>query len=335
MTEVNYTDILTAGKAKWNEWRSTNHRVRPDFSGQVLDGLNLEGYNLSNCNFYEASLKDCNLNNTELSWTAFFRCKLMNSTFINPAWTDYSKDIGLMGVNFRWSSFAKSDLQNAKMMGALFEGVHLHECNLKGADISYSRIHGLSAWGNNVDSTTIQNDLIITPFDEPTIKVDNFEIAQFLYLLISNSKITSIIDTLASKVVLILGSFGQNEKNVLAQIKKQLSYSNYVPVIFDFDKPATRNFTETVSTIAHFSKFIIADLTSPRSIAHELASLIPRLTSVPIVPIIMDNQPPYAMFQDFESYKHISKIITYQNNQSFANIVNEIITNANKILNTK
>src|SRR3989442_2430397 len=36
---------------------------------------------------------------------------------------------------------------------------------------------------------SIQKDLVITPFNEPTITVDNLKIAQFIYLLLNNAEI--------------------------------------------------------------------------------------------------------------------------------------------------
>jgi len=325
-----YIQILKAGKEEWNNWRDSYPNERADFHDAKLDGSNFEGYKLTNCNFYQASLRDCNLNKTQLSWSAFFHSKLNNSTILNPELTDYNEDSSFLGVNIRWSSFAASDLENVKMKGSLFEGVHLHTCNLRGADISYSRIYGLSSWGNEVDDSTIQTNLVITPHNEPTIQVDNFEIAQFLYLLITNRKIRTVIDTLATKVVLILGSFAENDKRVLNQIKTHLTLSNYIPVIFDFDKPASRSLTETVSTIAHLAKFIIADLTNSRSIPHELASIIPTLTSVPVIPIIKEHQTPYGMFQDFKNYRHIAEIISYKDGQLIQNLVDSIKNSADK-----
>jgi hypothetical protein len=53
--------------------------------------------------------------------------------------------------------------------------------------------------------------LIITPENKPgpEITVDNIEVAQFIYLLLHNQKIRDVIDTITSKVVLILGRFSE------------------------------------------------------------------------------------------------------------------------------
>jgi hypothetical protein len=58
-----------------------------------------------------------------------------------------------------------------------------------------------------VDKKTKQQDLIITDVDEPTVTVDDIEVAQFVYLLLHNEKIRDVIDTIGKKAVLILGRF--------------------------------------------------------------------------------------------------------------------------------
>jgi hypothetical protein len=51
-----------------------------------------------------------------------------------------------------------------------------------GADLTGCHIYGVSAWGLKLDGAKQQN-LIITKEDEPTVTVDNIEVAQFVYLL--------------------------------------------------------------------------------------------------------------------------------------------------------
>ena len=52
---------------------------------------------------------------------------------------------------------------------------------------------------------------------------------------------------------------------------------NYLPIVFDFEKPMNRDFTETVLTLAGLARFVIADLTDPRSIPQKFDAIIPLL----------------------------------------------------------
>jgi hypothetical protein len=118
-----------------------------------------------------------------------------------------------------------------------------------------------------------------------------------MYLLLNNQRIRHVIDTITSKVVLILGRFTPERKVVLDAIRDELRKRDYLPVLFDFDKPTSKDLTGTIATLANMARFIIADLTDPSSVPHELASLVPR-TMVPVQAIILKGRREYAMFPD-------------------------------------
>src|SRR5262245_26078250 len=120
---------------------------------------------------------------------------------------------------------------------------------ITGADLTGCRIFGLSAWGLKVERTKQQN-LVITGEDEPTVTVDNIEVAQFIYLMLHNQKVRDVIDTITSKTVLILGRFTDERKAVLDALREELRKRNYLPILFDFEVPATRDITETISLLA-------------------------------------------------------------------------------------
>ena len=63
---------------------------------------------------------------------------------------------------------------------------------------------------------------------------------------LNNKKIREVIDTITSKLVLILGRFTPERKAILDALRDTLRERNYLPVVFDFDKPASRDLTETV-----------------------------------------------------------------------------------------
>jgi hypothetical protein len=124
-------------------------------------------------------------------------------------------------------------------------------------------------------------------------------------------EIRHIINTITTKVVLILGLFTSEQKVILDSLRDKLRQRDYVPVLFDFDKPESRNFTETIFTLAHMARFIIADITDPRSIPQELAFIVPALPSVPVQPLILESQQEYGMFEHLTRFPWILPIYHY------------------------
>jgi hypothetical protein len=139
--------------------------------------------------------------------------------------------------------------------------------------------------------------LIITPEDEPTVTIDDLEVAHFVYLLLHNEKIRHVIDTVGKKGVLLPGRFTKGRIEVLERLQEELRKRDYLPFVFNFDKPETKDFTETVRLMAGLSKFVIADITNPRSAPLELQATVPEIM-VPFRPIIEEGEKPFAMLQD-------------------------------------
>jgi hypothetical protein len=170
-----------------------------------------------------------------------------------------------------------------------------------------------------------QQNLICTDAGEPKITVDNIEVAQFVYLLLHNQKIRDVIDTITSKVVLILGRFTDKRKAVLDALREELRKRDYLPILFDFDVPANRDITETVSLLARMARFIIADLTDPSSIPKELEAIVPSL-AVPVQPLLEGSSGPYAMFKDYWKYEWVLPVYRYEGLEPLlANLAENVI----------
>ena len=208
---------------------------------------------------------------------------------------------GLKGANFASASLDKADLSNSVLI----------RTNLEGANLTGCRIYGISAWNVNLVDAQ-QSDLVITDEDEPMITVDNLEVAQFIYLLLHNESIRGIIDTITAKAVLILGRFTPERKAVRDAMRDELRQRNYLPIVFDFEKPASRDLTEIISTLAHMTRFIIADLTEAKSIPQELQQIVPDLPSVPVQPLLQMSAKEYGMFPDFKNYPWVLETYRYK-----------------------
>jgi hypothetical protein len=101
------------------------------------------------------------------------------------------------------------------------------------------------------------------------------------------------------------------DQAVLDALREELRKHNYLPFLFDFDVPAKRDITETVSLLARMARFIIADLTDPSSIPKELEAIVPSL-AVPVQPLLEGLSRPYAMFKDYWKYDWVLPIYWYQ-----------------------
>ena len=208
------------------------------------------------------------------------------------------------------ANLSGANLSGANLSGANLSGAILVDTDLTGADLTGCRIYGVSAWDLKLEgpssrtwSSHVEN--------EPEITVDNIEVAQFIYLMLHNQKIRDVIDTITSKAVLILGRFTDERKAVLDALREELRKRNYLPILFDFDVPATRDITETVSLLARMARFIIADLTDPSSIPKELEAIVPHL-AVPVQPLLEGSSRPYAMFKDYWKYDWVLPVYRYE-----------------------
>ena len=288
MANQEHLKVLKQGTAVWNKWRARHPDIQPDLYGANLSGANLYGDNLSRANLSKADLSEAALSGANLSQANLSRADLSEAS--------------LSGAN----------LSRAILSRASLSGATLVRTNLTEATLTECHIYGISAWDIELTGT-LQNSLVITPPDEPTITVDNLKIAQFIYLLLDNEEIRDVIDTIAKKAVLILGRFTPERKIVLDSLREELRRRGYLPILFDFKKPSSRNLTETVSTLAHLSRFIIADLTDPRSIPNELRAIIPILR-VPVQPLLnVVEEEPYGMFEDFQDYPWVLPTYRYTN----------------------
>jgi hypothetical protein len=155
--------------------------------------------------------------------------QLMKGVDAWNAWRDENPDIlpdlseaNLSGANLGradliGADFAGANLKGANLSGAVLQAATLVNTDLTGADLTGCRIYGVSAWALKLEGTKQQN-LIITPRDEPEIRVDDLEVAQFIYLLLDREKIRNVIDTVTRRGVLLLGRFGDGGLALLQTI---------------------------------------------------------------------------------------------------------------------
>jgi len=295
-----------------------------NLDGVNLNGANLRNTRLRGVDLRDANLSGVNLSGAHLARSILKNADLSDAYSIvsssESAWRDrvYLSEADLSGANLSRAKLRDAriglanlnkaningaDLSGSDLSGSDLSGANLNGANLSGADLTKSKlvdttllrtdlsgcnIFGVSVWNIETDENTKQENLVITKKNESIITVDNLEVAQFIYLMLNNQKIRDVINTITSKVVLILGRFTPERKTVLDAIREELRNNNFTPVLFDFDKPDDRNFIETVSTLAHMARFVIADFTDPKIVLQEAQCIIPNI-AIPFVPIFLSG----------------------------------------------
>jgi uncharacterized protein YjbI with pentapeptide repeats len=333
--DLSETDLSTANLSGANLSKSNLSKANLNFAN--LRGANLRGANLNYTKLFRADLSETNLTDTDfngafLSEANLSRANLVRATLFRA---------NLFGADLTGADLTGADLTGQDLMEANLSGANLSEANLSGLDLSEKdlseadltqanltrailvktnlehanltgcTIYGISVWNVQLKDA-IQSNLIVTEKDEPMITVDNLKVAQFIYLLLNNKEIRDVIDTITAKVVLILGRFTNKRKKILDALRDELRKHDYLPILFDFEKPTNRDITETVSTLAHMARFVVADITQAKSIPQELERIVQGLPSVPVQPLLQARAKEYGMAEHYWRYPWVLSVYRYR-----------------------
>ena len=282
--------------------------------------MHFEGYGV---NFDRANLESAWLAYAKLLYASTVEANFHKATLIKADlrfgdhegadFSDAEMDKADLGAsNLRGAKFDRAMLEEIEFRGGVLDGASfvdadlssasLVEVSVQGTNFTGARIYGVAAWDMTGEPAS-QKDLIISKRTEGAITTDELEVAQFLYLMYNNKKIRNVLNTIQAKSVLILGRFTPPErKAVLDGLREKLREKNLLPIVFDFDRPDDRDYTETVQTLAGMSLFVIADVTSPKSTPLELEATAKQF-KIPILPIIdvTVDERPFAMLQDLQN----------------------------------
>jgi hypothetical protein len=270
MANEEQLSILKQGVEIWNNWRKENLNVVIDLSKTSLKRRNLQ----------KAVLHGADLSGTDFSESSL-------------AWADLS-EANLFEANLYVADLYQTDLRGANLVDAILVGAQMILTKIEKAKVSGSSIYSINVWDTEGEFEE-EHNLVITDRGNPVITVDDIEVAQFVYLLLNNQKIRNVSNTLTSKTVLILSRFSIPErKAILDAIGNKLREYNLLPIVFDFDRPTDKDFTETIKTLAGVCYFVIADITNPKSSPLELHATVPDY-QIPFVPIIQEGESPFAM----------------------------------------
>lgn len=339
---------------------------RANLDHSILNGAKFVRANIKNASLQHTSLKEADFSYVSLRDPEWLTIAIEEARQeydyyeeedydeSNEVWVDFeaanlSNSI-MTGAQLERANFAKAILRSAELVGANLTsarliGADLSKCNLEksilveanldGVILSGSRVFGTSAWGIR-GVIKEQLGLCITSSEEwePEVYVDDLEVAQFIYLLLNRKKIRHVINTVTRKGVLILGRFGDVGLDLLQAIAAWLrrpENGGYLPLLFDFPRPESKTYTETVRTLAGLARFVIVDLSGP-SVPQEINATVD-LHEIPFIPILEQNRKDWSMFRDFLVKERVLEPIRFTDQDNLLEkMAQEVIAPAEKLI---
>lgn len=255
---------------------------------------------------------------------------------------DLSK-AGMWGCNLQRTDLSDANLDGADLSDATLCRARLIRTSVQGTNFANAWVYGAAIWDlQGVPSN--EDRLSIVP-DGPgyfkanasilRLEFGGLRVAQFIssaYSALngttSDPLMSGLVDALSTRLVLLLGRFNDEEhrlKELASILKNQYAV---VPMVFDFDAPNSRDLTETVTLWARLCSFIVADLTDPASVPHELASIVPFLPSVPVFPIIKSPQRPFSMLEHWQRFPWVHSPMEFADRSGLETITATIVAQA-------
>jgi uncharacterized protein YjbI with pentapeptide repeats len=275
-----HLESLRKGAASWNAWRNENPRIRPDLSGADLRHISAD--------LREADFKGASLARVDLSWTDLRKVDFANATLVQADLSQADlRGANLANADMSSAKLSRADLSNADLSGANFNETILvkallDEATITGARFTSCLVHGITTSGAQGKPIEQANLVVYKKYEDSDLKgayteqdyvdaadsfgtpqliaVDHLKTAQLIDLLIG-WQFEELANIRISNAVPIIGHFTETRLPLLNETKKQLRRHRYIPILFDFDGPITKDIAENLSKLARLCSFTVVDIT--------------------------------------------------------------------------
>lgn len=362
MANQEHLAILKQGIETWNAWRRRHVDVEPDFSNADLHGWNLRGGYFSGANLSGADLSEADLRDAELGWVGLdldyqhapanlsfallekADCRNARLSLVKPI-SLHAKEALFTNADLSWADLShaemsETDMRKAKMGQANLTHVDLRKADLREADLSGVRLHstnliyanltGCRVAGIDAQSVhlwdTIQIDLNISIFQLAPIIVDSLQIAQFVNLYRGNPVLQDVLDIGPStKLVLLVGGFGEKRKHILEAFKTALRQREIIPIFYDITQEKKRNINDLLRELVSLVRFVLVDVSEPAPFLQALEPILPALPAVPLHMIMQAPEEERVREAFFKTYPWIAEPQLYNGADDIADVVRKYL----------
>lgn len=351
MADDEHVDILWEGVDAWNDWRHRNPDIQPDLSFVDFESEDFSGGDFHSVNFFsadmsgEAGFDNCNFRGASFEFTDMLDAYCMESDFrealfvnanlseVDFAGSDFRdaqlhschlleanfSSADLRGADLNFSNLSHAVFDDADLRGADLSGALMKNTRLRRAELSGARVFGVTPWDVDLEGA-IQTDLVITPADRPRVTVDDLELAQFMYLLLENHNLRRVIETMTSRVVLVLGRFGDKRRDLLDLLQTRIREQGLVPLSIDVTRMKSSPLVDTTTLLARLARFVIADLTGAPQLLQVFEAFVPEV-AVPVLPIDSSKSARKTGFTDAWKYPWYLRSARYETTAQLAELL--------------
>ena len=162
------------------------------FRETSLSRANLERVQFDDANFSRASLVEANLENAQFKDVCFEQTNLTQANFreAHLSYTNF-KDANMymanlsevkgIRVSLERAFLKKADLSRIDLVNSILNDANLNEVSLNKAILKNCFIYGVSLWGTKASEIKL-DDVYISPEINKSLKINNLELAQTIYL---------------------------------------------------------------------------------------------------------------------------------------------------------
>ncbi|SRR5579875_273962 len=346
MADPTQLRLLKQGTLTWNTWRKDHPEAVIDLSGVDLCCLrlkrgvdlskaNLEGSELAAAILNEAILDEANLRGVNLRAASLSHARFAGATLDGANFYEaFLKEAVFARASLRQAQLREAYLSGAQFVaadltGADFSGADLtlagiRESRTKGATLSRCYLSGISVENTPLEEA-IQSDLIVTQPWESSLAVDDFGMAQQVWLFLSK-EVTQGSEPPVTQLVLLLGL--PEREGILNRLRDALRLHHYATALFDWSRPTDRSL-EILSTLAPLVRFLLAEITDAPSLAGDLRVLVPELQAVPMQ-LLWHGALSQSQQHDCQSLCRSPWVLAtqYQETDALLNTFSEQIINA-------
>lgn len=286
--------------------------VGADLRGATLYNVDLENANLSGANLNWAKMDRANLRAADLRSAKLRNADLSEVCLLGADLTNAK----LTKAVLKYANLAYACLREADLTGSDLTCANLASACLDKAVLTNCFVYGVSAWGASLDGTE-QRELTVSlpepdiisvrivflgdtsirvpiarpkqPKPYPIVTFDELEALPFVDAILRNAALDGVVDKIDSKVVLILGRFTGDRRDLLASFREELRQRGYMPIVIDFGVIPPDDVDATVLRLSRLARYVIADISESIVLPYQTKNFTVNQRPVPLAMFVAEG----------------------------------------------